>query len=175
MVALAIKSGLGPTADLLFGIAQKVGKKASPCTPLLPPVLATGGMRQRRTLASLTLRTVCADDASTTARRCAPRRGLKGRLARQQLCGESLASYGLEPVNRYLSTLGVFCDLALIEWAFQEKAARRPEGSKRTPSSRDAHSASINVHFLEARNRKVNIGAKHSDCGAGKQINESVQ
>ena len=31
---------------LLSGIAQKVGKEASPCTPLHPPVLATGGMRQ---------------------------------------------------------------------------------------------------------------------------------
>jgi hypothetical protein len=39
-------------------------------------------MRQRHTKASLTLRTVCADDASTTARCCAPRRGEKGRIER---------------------------------------------------------------------------------------------
>ena len=45
---------------LLSGIAQKVGKEASPCTPLHPPVLATGGMRQRHTIASLSLRRVCA-------------------------------------------------------------------------------------------------------------------
>ena len=32
--------------DLLSGIAQKVGKEASPCTPLHPAVLATGGMRR---------------------------------------------------------------------------------------------------------------------------------
>ena len=64
----------------LFAIAQKVTKNASPCTPLHPPVLTTGGMRQRHTKASLTLRTVCADDASTTARCCAPRRGLKTRF-----------------------------------------------------------------------------------------------
>ena len=44
----------------LFAIAQKVTKNACPCTPLHPPVLATGGMRQRHTKASLTLRTVCA-------------------------------------------------------------------------------------------------------------------
>ena len=64
---------------LLSGIAQKVGKEASPCPPLNPAVLATGGMRQCHTNASLTLRRVCADDASTTARYSAPRRGLKGR------------------------------------------------------------------------------------------------
>ena len=64
----------------LFAIAQKVTKNACPCTPLHPAVLATGGMRQRHTKASLTLRTVCADDASTTARCSAPRRGLKGRI-----------------------------------------------------------------------------------------------
>ena len=33
---------------LLFGIAQKVGKKASPWSPLLPPVLATAGRRRNR-------------------------------------------------------------------------------------------------------------------------------
>jgi len=44
----------------LLAIAPKVTKNASPCTPLLPPVLATGGMRQRHTKASLTLRTACA-------------------------------------------------------------------------------------------------------------------
>ena len=66
----------------LLAIAPKVTKSASPRTPLLPPVLATGGMRQRHTKASLTLRTVCADDASTTARRSAPRRGPKGLSAR---------------------------------------------------------------------------------------------
>ena len=64
----------------LLAIAPKVTKSASPRTPLLPPVLATGGMRQRHTKASLTLRTVCADDASTTARCSAPRRGLKGQF-----------------------------------------------------------------------------------------------
>ena len=62
----------------LFAVAQKVTKNACPCTPLHPAVLATRGMRQRHTKASLTLRTVCADDASTTARCSAPRRGLKG-------------------------------------------------------------------------------------------------
>ena len=64
----------------LFAIAQKVTKNACPCTPLHPAVLATGGMRQRHTKASLSLRKVCADDASTTARYSAPRRGLKGRF-----------------------------------------------------------------------------------------------
>ena len=64
--------------QLLFAIAQKVTKNACPCTPLHPAVLATGGMRQRHTKASLSLRTMCADDASMTARCSAPRRGLKG-------------------------------------------------------------------------------------------------
>jgi len=34
--------------QLLFGIAQKVTKKASPYTPLLPAVLATGGTNRDR-------------------------------------------------------------------------------------------------------------------------------
>jgi hypothetical protein len=107
-------------ADLLFGIAQKVGKKASPCTPLLPPVLA-GGMRQRRTLASLALRTVCADDASTTARCCAPRRGLKGQLVRNQLFSESLITYELRCVKRHLSIYGLLVLACLINGRFSEK------------------------------------------------------
>ncbi len=150
MVALATKSGLGPTADLLFGIAQKVGKKASPCTPLLPPVLATGGMRQLRTLASLALRRMCADDASTTARCCAPRRGLKGRLVWHQLFGKSLFSHGLNRVNRYVSTLCTFCHLALIEWALQEKAACSPDA--RHADSRGIHSSGIKFDFAKLRN-----------------------
>ena len=119
MVALATKSGLGPTADLLFGIAQKVGKKASPCTPLLPPALATGGMRQRHTNASLSLRTVCSDDASTTARCSAPRRGLKGRLVGQQLFVESLIPYGQGPTKRCASTFVVFASYPHMRWALQ--------------------------------------------------------
>ena len=47
----ANKPGLGPAAELLFGIAQKVTKKASPGTPLHPPVLATGGTRTNRPMA----------------------------------------------------------------------------------------------------------------------------
>ena len=50
----------GRAGPVTFGIAPKVTKNACPCTPLLPPVLATGGMRQRHTKASLSLRTVCA-------------------------------------------------------------------------------------------------------------------
>ena len=138
MVALATKSGLGPTADLLFGIAQKVGKKASPCTPLHPAVRTTGGMRQRHTKASLALRTVCADDASTTARCSAPRRGLMGRLVRQQLFGSSIASYGHRYINRHLSTLRVFDDLARIEWAFQQNVARSPDARIRGTRARHA-------------------------------------
>ena len=40
--------------QLLFGIAQKVTKKASPYTPLHPAVLATGGTRTNRPDAALT-------------------------------------------------------------------------------------------------------------------------
>ncbi len=68
---------ISPSGESLLAL-PKSNQKASPCTPLHPPVLATGGMRQRHTKASLALRTVCADDASTTARCSAPRRGLKG-------------------------------------------------------------------------------------------------
>jgi len=42
------KPGLGPAAESLFGIAQKVTKKASPTPRLFPPVLATGGTRTNR-------------------------------------------------------------------------------------------------------------------------------
>ncbi len=62
----------------LFGIAPKVTKNASPCNPLHPAVLATGGMRIATTGAIRSK--VCADDASTTARCCAPRLWLKGRM-----------------------------------------------------------------------------------------------
>jgi Domain of unknown function (DUF4062) len=58
--AFATSALYGRARPVTFGIAPKVTKNASPCTPLLPPVLATGGMRQRHTKASLTLRTVCA-------------------------------------------------------------------------------------------------------------------
>ena len=36
----------GRARPVTFGIAPKVTKNASPCTPLHPPVLATGGMRR---------------------------------------------------------------------------------------------------------------------------------
>ena len=48
-------------------------RKATPTIRLFPAVLAFRGTRQRHTNASLTLRRVCADDASTTAKRSAPR------------------------------------------------------------------------------------------------------
>ena len=64
----------------LLAVAPKVTKSASPCCPPYPPVLALCGTRQGHTKASLTLRTVCADDASTTAQRSARRVGQKGRL-----------------------------------------------------------------------------------------------
>ena len=47
-------------ASHVFAIAKKVTKNACPCYPHHPPVLATSGMRQRHTNASLTLRTVFA-------------------------------------------------------------------------------------------------------------------
>ncbi len=78
---LARHSLISPEGESLLAL-PKSDQKASPCTPLHPAVLATGGMRQRHTKASLALHTVCADDASTTARYSAPRRGLKGRLPR---------------------------------------------------------------------------------------------
>ena len=121
MKRLVCHRPISPDGESLLALL-KSNQKASPCTPLLPPVLATGGMRQRHTKASLSLRTVCADDASTTARCSAPRRGLKGRLVGQQLFGERLVSYGHRPINGRLSTLYTFYYLAHIEWAFQGKA-----------------------------------------------------
>ena len=70
--------------DLLSGIAQKVSKEASRCCSPDPPVLSLCGTRQRHTKASLTLRRVCADDASTIAQHCALRGGQKGQLRRAQ-------------------------------------------------------------------------------------------
>ena len=81
---------ISPDGDLLFGIAQKVGKKASPYARMFPPVLALCGTRQRHTKASLSLRTVCADDASTTAQHSALRGGHKRRFGATQLCRESI-------------------------------------------------------------------------------------
>ena len=60
--------------ELLLAL-PKSNQKASPCCPPYPPVLALCGTRQRHTKASLTLRTVCADDASTTAQHSALRGG----------------------------------------------------------------------------------------------------
>ena len=153
---------ISPSGESLLAL-PKSNQKASPCTPLLPPVLPVhtkaGGTRQRHTKASLSLRTVCADDASTTARCSAPRRGLKGRLVRKQLCGESLASYGLERVNRYLSILGFFCDLALIEWAFQEKADKSRDAATTLRGPRNARSARIKFNDTEPRNSDAGIRA----------------
>ena len=155
MVALATKSGLGPTADLLFGIAQKVGKKASPCIPLLPPVLATCGMRIA-TIGAIRSR-MCADDASTTARCSAPRRGLKGRLESKQLSAENLIACGLMPLNKHLSIYGLFGHGALIQRAFQRKAASSPDA--RRPGSRGIHSTGIKFECAKLRNPDASIRA----------------
>ena len=120
MKRLVCQRPISPNGESLLAL-PKSNQKASPCTPLHPAVLATGGMRQRHTKASLTLRTVCADDASTTARCSASRRGLKGQLVGPQLFGEILISCGHKAVNGYLSTLSLFGDLAHIKWVFQEK------------------------------------------------------
>ena len=66
VVSLSNHERMPPTRSVaargqsLLAIAPKVTKNSSPCTPLHPAVLATIGMRQRHTKASLTLRTVCA-------------------------------------------------------------------------------------------------------------------
>ena len=70
----------GRAGPVTFANRGKSNQKRLPHTPLHPPVLATDGMRQWHTKASLTLRRVCADDASTTARYSAPQRELKGRF-----------------------------------------------------------------------------------------------
>jgi len=45
---------VSPHGELLFGIAQKVTKKASPEPRLFPAVLATGGTRTNRPKVALT-------------------------------------------------------------------------------------------------------------------------
>ena len=143
-------------------------QKASPCTPLLPPLLAehakAGGMRQRRTKASLSLRTVRADDAGfysfATARCSGPQSRPKGRLVRQQLFGKSLVSYGHKTINWHLSTLGIVGNLAHMKWAFQEKAVRRPDA--RHPGSSGIHCTGIKVDFAKLRNPDGSIRAKVS-------------
>ena len=75
----ANKPGLGPAAELLFGIAQKVTKKASPCSP---PVSSSARVVRAENKSPES----CADAqpvgswcGSTTARCSAPRRGVTGR------------------------------------------------------------------------------------------------
>ncbi len=68
---------ISPEGESLLAL-PKSNQKASPYCPPDPPVLALCGTRQRHTNASLSLRRVCADDASTTAQRCALRGGQKG-------------------------------------------------------------------------------------------------
>ena len=65
---------------------QKQPKALAPAARLFPPVLALRGTRQRRTFASLSLRRVCADDASTTAQHCALWGGQRGGSGAKQLC-----------------------------------------------------------------------------------------
>ena len=80
MTRLPPSRSMAARGQSLFAIAQKVTKNASPCTPLHPAVLATGGRHWtshgRDTYASPIVR--CS--AATTARCSAPRRGLKGRI-----------------------------------------------------------------------------------------------
>ena len=150
---------ISPNGESLLAL-PKSNQKASPCTPLLPPVLATGGMRQRHTKASLALRTVCADDASTTARCSAPRRGLKGRLVRKQLFAESLIQLGLKRKNRHLSTSGVFSKLAHIEWRLREKDACVLDAANCLPGSREAHVADIKFGFVKLTDLDAGARAK---------------
>ncbi len=69
---------ISPEGESLLAL-PKSNQKASPYCPPDPAVLALCGTRQRHTNASLSLRRVCADDASTTAQHCALRGGQKGR------------------------------------------------------------------------------------------------
>jgi hypothetical protein len=63
----------------LLPVAAEVTKSASPCTPLYPPVLATGGTKTNRPKVALTRNQWAHGFSSWTARCSAPRRGLKGR------------------------------------------------------------------------------------------------
>jgi hypothetical protein len=134
----------------------KSNQKASPCTPLLPPVLATGGRRTNRPMARYP-RAVGSWCDATTARCSAPRRGLKGRLERRQLFSESLIACGLRPINRHLSIYGIFGHGALIQWDFQRKAACSPDA--RHPGSGGIHSTEIKFDFAKLRNPDASIRA----------------
>ncbi len=141
----------------LLAFAPKVTKKACPASRCFLRCSQRAGCVGRHPRASLTLRTVCADDASTTARCSAPRRGPKGRLGRHQLFGESVVAFGHRALNCYLSTLDVFCDLAHIEWTFQEKANRSPDA--RHLGSRGMDSTEIKFDFAKLRNPDASIWA----------------
>jgi len=137
----------------------KSNPKASPCTPLLPPVLATCGRRTNRPMAR-DPRAVGSWCDAWTARCSAPRRGLKGRLTKQQLFAESLIEYGLKAKNRRLSTFSNFPCLAHIQWTFQEKAVCSPDASH--PGSRGIHSTGIRFGRAKLRNPDASIRATDS-------------
>ena len=71
------KPGLGPAAELLFGIAQKVTKKLAP-NPAVP-CGARNGQDQNKSADGALPRAVGSWFWSTTARCSAPRRGATGR------------------------------------------------------------------------------------------------
>ncbi|GEM_PF-6413260 len=78
------KPGLGPAAELLFGIAQKVTKKASPESRFSLRCSQRAGAAQiARGRAGM--RAVGSWCDAWTARCSAPRRGLMGRFVTQQL------------------------------------------------------------------------------------------
>ncbi len=149
---------VSPDGELLLAL-PKSNQKASPRTPLLPPVLATGGRRTNRPMARYP-RAVGSWCDAWTARCSAPRRGLKGRLERQQLFAESLIEYGRIPLNRHLSIYCLFDACALIQRAFQRKAACSPDA--RHPGSRCIYSAGIKFDCAKLRNPDASFRATFS-------------
>ena len=147
----------------LLPVAAKVTKSACPAARCFLRCSQRAGCVGRHTKTSLTLRKVCVDDASTTARCSAPRRGLKEHFVRHQLCGESQASYGYRPIYAQLSTLCFFTGLARIKWAFQEKAACNPEYASLLPGHRDVYSSGITFGYAKLRNPDASVRAGASE------------
>jgi hypothetical protein len=128
------KPGLGPAAELLFGIAQKVTKKASPGPRLFPPVLATGGTKTNRPMARC--RAQWAHGFwSWTARCSAPRRGLTGRLVMQQLFASNDCPAVVSACFTRLLTLSLLCVKQPTDCRSRQKAVNRMNARIRSTDS----------------------------------------
>jgi len=125
------KPGLGPAAELLFGIAQKVTKKASPEPRFILRCSQRAGAAQiTRWRASL--RAVGSWCDAWTARCSAPRRGLTGRLVMQQLFASNDWPAVVSACFSRLLTLSFLSWKAPLDGRRSEKVMRRIAAAKVT-------------------------------------------